>query len=57
MGFWRWCQANANRSPLFPNEQVLGDKKVAPFAKSGVAFLFKLNSGVYMPFEIEVVVH
>lgn len=39
------------------NEQVLGDEKVAPFAKSGVAFLFELNSGVDVPFEIKVIVH
>lgn len=32
----RWCQANANQSPLFADEQVPGDKKVAPFAKRGV---------------------
>jgi hypothetical protein len=54
---YRWCQANANQSPIFADGKVLGDEKVAPFAKSSVAFLFKSNSGVYMPFEIEVIVH
>jgi hypothetical protein len=53
----RCCQANANQSPIFANEQVLGDEKVAPFAKSGVAFLFEPNSGVDVPFEVEVIVH
>ena len=54
----RWCcQSNANQSPLLANEQVLGDEKVAPFAKSGVSFLFEPNSGVNVPFEFEVIVH
>ena len=53
----RCCQSNANQSPLFANEQVLGDEKVAPLAKSGVAFLFESNSGVDVPFEVEVIVH
>ena len=48
---------SANQSPLFANELVLGDEKVAPFAKSGVTFLFKSNSGVDVPFEVEVIVH
>jgi hypothetical protein len=48
---WRGCQANANQSLLFADEQVLGDEKVAPLAKSGVAFLFGLGSRVYVPFE------
>ncbi len=33
---WRCCQANANSSPLFAHEQVLGNEKVAPLAKRGV---------------------
>jgi len=33
---WRWCQSNANPSPLFADDQVLGDKKFAPFAKGDV---------------------
>lgn len=37
----RWCQANANSSPLFAHEQVLGNEKVAPFAKSGVPVGFE----------------
>ena len=36
---------------------MLGDVKVAPFAKGGVAFLFESNSGVDMLFEVEVIVH
>jgi len=52
-----WCQSNANPSPLFANEQVLGDEKVAPFAKRGVAFLFEPYSGLDVPFEVEVIVH
>jgi len=51
------CQSNANRSPLLANEQVLGDEKATPFAKSGVSFLFKPNSGVSVPFKVEVIVH
>ncbi len=53
----RCCQSNANPSPLFADEQVLSHEKVAPLAKGGVAFLFKSNSGVNMPFEVEVIVH
>jgi hypothetical protein len=63
-GFWTareatdgWCQANASPSPIFADEQVLGDKKVAPFAKSGVSFLFEPDSGVDVLFEVEVIVH
>jgi len=41
-----WCQSNPNPSPLFADEQVLSHEKVAPFTKSGVAFLFEPNSGV-----------
>ena len=52
-----WCQANANQSPLLADEHVLGDEKVAPLAKGGVAFLFESNSGVDVPFEIKVIVH
>lgn len=36
-----WCQANANPSPKFAHTQVLGYKKVAPFAKSGVPVSFE----------------
>ena len=54
---WRWCQSNANQSPLFADEQVQGDEKVAPLAKSGVPFLFEPYSGVDVPFEVEVIVH
>ena len=41
----------------FRDAQVLGDEKVAPLAKRGVSFLFEPDSGVYVPFQIEVVVH
>jgi hypothetical protein len=51
------CQSNANQSPLFANEQVLGDEKIAPLAKGGVAFLFEADSRVDVPFEVEVIVH
>ncbi|KJS39559.1 MAG: hypothetical protein VR74_01645 [Hyphomonas sp. BRH_c22] len=51
------CQSNANQSPLFADEQVLGDENVAPLAKRGVSFLFELDSGVDVPFEVEVIVH
>ncbi|KCZ87965.1 hypothetical protein HJO_16315 [Hyphomonas johnsonii MHS-2] len=30
---------NANWSPVFADEQVLSDEKIAPLAKSGVSFL------------------
>ena len=50
-------QPNANRSPLYANEQVLGDEQVVAFAKGSVSILFKPNSGVYMPSEVEVIVH
>ena len=54
----RWCcQSNANPSPIFADEQVLGDEKVAPLAKRGVSFLFEPDSGVDVPFEVEVIVH
>ena len=53
----RCCQSNANPSPFFANEQVLGDEKVAPLAKGGVAFLFEANSWVDVPFEVKVIVH
>ena len=36
---------------------MLDDKKVAPLAKGGVAFLFESNSGVDVPFEVKVIVH
>jgi hypothetical protein len=36
---------------------VLGDEKVAPFAKGGISFLFEPKSGVDMLFEIQVIVH
>jgi hypothetical protein len=51
------CQANANQSPFFADEQVLCDEKVAPLAKRGVSFLFEPSSGVDVPFEVEVIVH
>jgi hypothetical protein len=54
---WQCCQANANQSPSFADQQVLCDEKVAPFAKSGVAFLFEPYSGVDVPIEVEVIVH
>jgi len=54
--FERCCQADANQSPLFANDEVLGDEKVAPLAKGGVAFLFEANSRVDVPFEVEVIV-
>jgi hypothetical protein len=41
MEFSGWCQANANPSPKFAHTQVLGYKKVAPFAKSGVPISFE----------------
>ena len=53
----RCCQSNANQSPQFADEQVLGDEKVAPFANRGVSFLFEPDSGVDVPFEVEVIVH
>jgi hypothetical protein len=31
------CQSNANQSPFFAGQQVLGDKKVAPLAKRCVS--------------------
>ena len=46
-----------NPSPFFADEQVSGDEKIAPLAKSGVAFLFEPYSGVDAPFEVEVIVH
>jgi hypothetical protein len=51
------CQANANQSLLFATQQVLGDEKVAPLAKSDVAFLLEPDSCVDVPFEVEVIVH
>jgi hypothetical protein len=36
-----WCQANTNQSPKFAHTQVLGYKKVAPFAKRGVPVGFE----------------
>jgi hypothetical protein len=42
---------------LFASEQVLGDEKVAPLAKSDVSFLFEPDSGVDAPFEVEVIAH
>jgi hypothetical protein len=51
------CQAIANPSPIFADEQVLGDKKVAAFAKNGVAFLFEADFRVDVPFQIEVIVY
>ena len=54
---WRCCQSIANPSPIFADEQVLGDEKVAPLAKRGVSFLFEPDSGVDVPFEVEVLVH
>ena len=53
----RSCQTNANPSPIFADGQVLGDEKVAPLAKGGVAFLFGSNPGADVPFEVEVIVH
>jgi len=38
-------------------QQVLGDEKVAPFAKSGVAFLFELNCDVDVPFKVQLIVY
>lgn len=35
------CQFNANQSPKLAHTQVLGYKKVAPFAKSGVPVGFE----------------
>ena len=42
---------------VFADEQVLGDEKVAPLAKSGVAFLLEPDSCVDVPLEVEVIVH
>ena len=53
----RWCRSNATQSPLFADEQVLGDEKVAPHAKGGIAFLFEPYSGADVPFKVEVIVH
>lgn len=54
---FRCCQSNVNPSPIFADQQVLGDEKVAPLAKGGVSFLFEPDSGVDVPFEVEVIVH
>ena len=51
------CQADANQSPQFAVQRVLGDEKVPPLAKGGIAFLFESNSGFDVPFEVEVTVH
>jgi hypothetical protein len=50
VSFSRWTQTNTNQSSQFANEHVLGDKKVAPFAKCGVSFLFKPDSDIDVPF-------
>jgi hypothetical protein len=50
-------QANANQSPQFAVQRVLGDEKVPPLTKSGVSFLLESNSGIDVPFKIEVIVH
>jgi len=36
---------------------VLGDEKVAPFAKGDVTFQFDPYPGVDVTFEVEVIVH
>lgn len=51
------CQTNSNQSPLFTDEQVLSDEKVAPFAKGGVSPLLEVCTGVELPFEIKVIVY
>jgi hypothetical protein len=38
-------------------KQVLSNVKVAPFAKDSVSFLFELDSGVDVTFEVEAIVH
>jgi len=53
----RCCQSNANQSPLFANKQMLGDEKVAPFAKSGVTHCFEPSPPIDISLMIEVIVH
>ena len=50
-------QTNANPPPLFADEEVLGDAKVAPFVKRGVSFLAEPCSGVDVLYEVQVIVH
>jgi hypothetical protein len=42
---------------VFADEQASGRNQLAPFEKSGVSFLFEPDSGVDVPFEVEVIVH
>jgi len=52
-----WCQSNANQSPVFANEQVLGDEKVAPLAKRGVTHCFEPSPSIDISLMIEVIVY
>lgn len=51
------CQSNANPSPEIAGLQEPGNDKVAPLAQGGVTFQFESGSSVYVPFEVEVIVH
>ena len=51
------CQSNANQSPLFAGQQVLGSDKVASLEKGGVSELFKSGSGLDIALMIEMIVH
>ena len=53
----RCCQSNANQSPFFAGQQVLGDKKVAPLAKRDVSHCFEPGSPFDVSLMIEVIVH
>lgn len=52
-----FCQANANQSPLFATEQVLGDTKIALFAKGGVTRRFEPGSPFDISLMVEMIVH
>jgi hypothetical protein len=44
-------------SPVFANEQVPGDKKVAPLTRGGVSHPFKQAPLVDISLMVEVIVH
>jgi hypothetical protein len=54
---YRCCQTNANQSPLFANEQVLGDEKVAPLAKRGFSHRLEPGLSIDLSLMVEVVAH
>lgn len=37
VGGWPWCQSNANPSPNFARQQVLGSDQLAPLEQSRVS--------------------